>query len=96
VLAAIATERPTLLTLTPPMLQILLDHPSAAATDFSSLRLTLYAGSPISLGLSAPAPVMSTPNAMSRHLRSPLASINLTCLYKYRMDAYHVKEPLSV
>jgi acyl-CoA synthetase (AMP-forming)/AMP-acid ligase II len=51
VLAAIATERPTLLTVTPTMLQILLDHPNAAATDFSSLRLTLYAGSPISLGL---------------------------------------------
>ncbi|HEY3659005.1 MAG TPA: AMP-binding protein [Steroidobacteraceae bacterium] len=51
VLAAIAIERPTLLTLTPTMLQILLDHPNAAATDFSSLRLTLYAGSPISLGL---------------------------------------------
>jgi acyl-CoA synthetase (AMP-forming)/AMP-acid ligase II len=51
VLAAIASERPTLLTLTPTMLQMLLDHPSAATTDFSSLRLTLYAGSPISLGL---------------------------------------------
>jgi acyl-CoA synthetase (AMP-forming)/AMP-acid ligase II len=50
-LAAIAAERPTLLTLTPTMLQILLDHPNAATTDFSSLRLTLYAGSPISLGL---------------------------------------------
>jgi long-chain acyl-CoA synthetase len=33
------------------MLQILLDHPDATTTDFSSLRLTLYAGSPISLGL---------------------------------------------
>jgi acyl-CoA synthetase (AMP-forming)/AMP-acid ligase II len=51
VLASIARERPTLLTLTPTMLQILLDHPNAASTDFSSLRLTLYAGSPISLGL---------------------------------------------
>jgi acyl-CoA synthetase (AMP-forming)/AMP-acid ligase II len=51
VLAAIAGERPTLMTLTPTMLQILLDHPQAASTDFSSLRLTLYAGSPISLGL---------------------------------------------
>jgi len=29
----------------------LLDHPAAAQTDFSSVRLTLYAGSPISLGL---------------------------------------------
>jgi acyl-CoA synthetase (AMP-forming)/AMP-acid ligase II len=51
VLASIAEERPTLLTATPTMLQILLDHPNAASTDFSSLRLTLYAGSPISLGL---------------------------------------------
>lgn len=51
VLAAIARERPSLLTLTPTMLQMLLDHPDAATTDFSSLRLTLYAGSPISLGL---------------------------------------------
>jgi long-chain acyl-CoA synthetase len=50
-LAAIADERPTLLTLTPTMLQILLDQPTATTTDFSSLRLTLYAGSPISLGL---------------------------------------------
>jgi acyl-CoA synthetase (AMP-forming)/AMP-acid ligase II len=51
VLNSIATLRPTLLTVTPTMLQILLDHPNAASTDFSSLRLTLYAGSPISLGL---------------------------------------------
>ena len=43
--------RPTLLTLTPTMIQMLLDHPKAEETDFSSLRLTLYAGSPISLGL---------------------------------------------
>ena len=51
VLATISRQRPTLLTLTPTMLQMLLDHPDAATTDFSSLRLTLYAGSPISLGL---------------------------------------------
>jgi long-chain acyl-CoA synthetase len=51
VLAAIGRERPSLLTVTPTMLQLLLDHPDAASTDFSSLRLTLYAGSPISLGL---------------------------------------------
>ncbi len=51
VLQTITTQRPTLLTLTPTMLQMLLDHPQAATTDFSSLRLTLYAGSPISLGL---------------------------------------------
>lgn len=51
VLHSISTLKPTLLTLTPTMLQMLLDHPDAAKTDFSSLRLTLYAGSPISLGL---------------------------------------------
>jgi acyl-CoA synthetase (AMP-forming)/AMP-acid ligase II len=51
VLKAVAQLRPTLMTLTPTMLQMLLDHPDAAGTDFSSLRLVLYAGSPISLGL---------------------------------------------
>lgn len=51
VLRTISTLKPTLLTLTPTMLQMLLDHPAAAEADFSSLRLTLYAGSPISLGL---------------------------------------------
>lgn len=50
-LEAISARKPTLLTLTPTMLQMLLDHPDAGATDFSSLRLTLYAGSAISLGL---------------------------------------------
>lgn len=47
----IRRDRPTLLTLTPTMIQMLLDHPSAQGTDFSSIRLTLYAGSAISLGL---------------------------------------------
>jgi acyl-CoA synthetase (AMP-forming)/AMP-acid ligase II len=51
VLGAIARERATLLTLTPTMIQMLLDHPDAASANFSSLRLMLYAGSPISLGL---------------------------------------------
>lgn len=50
-LAAVGERRPTLLTVTPTMLQMLLDHPDAVTRDFSSLRLTLYAGSPISLGL---------------------------------------------
>ena len=50
-LDAITEMQPTLITLTPTMLQMLLDHPAAANTDFSSIRLTLYAGSPISLGL---------------------------------------------
>ena len=51
VLQAIERDRPSLLTLTPTMIQMLLDHPDADTTDFSSLRLVLYAGSPISLGL---------------------------------------------
>ncbi|CAN5451125.1 fatty acid--CoA ligase [soil metagenome] len=51
VLRTISQNKPTLLTLTPTMIQMLLDHPDAEQTDFSSLRLTLYAGSPISLGL---------------------------------------------
>jgi acyl-CoA synthetase (AMP-forming)/AMP-acid ligase II len=51
VLHSISTLKPTLLTLTPTMLQMLLDHPDAGSADFSSLRLTLYAGSAISLGL---------------------------------------------
>jgi acyl-CoA synthetase (AMP-forming)/AMP-acid ligase II len=51
ILKGIGEQKPTLLTLTPTMLQMLLDHPDAASTDFASLRLTLYAGSPISLGL---------------------------------------------
>jgi acyl-CoA synthetase (AMP-forming)/AMP-acid ligase II len=51
VLATIARDRPTLCTLTPTMIRMLLDHPDAEHTDFGSLRLMLYAGSPISLGL---------------------------------------------
>lgn len=47
----IQRDRPTLLTLTPTMIQMLIDHPAAEGTDFSSIRLTLYAGSAISLGL---------------------------------------------
>jgi acyl-CoA synthetase (AMP-forming)/AMP-acid ligase II len=51
VLKTLTALHSTLLTLTPTMLQMLLDHPDAERADFSSLRLTLYAGSPISLGL---------------------------------------------
>jgi acyl-CoA synthetase (AMP-forming)/AMP-acid ligase II len=50
-LQGIARRRPTLLVLTPTMIQMLVDHPDAATTDFSALRLCMYAGSPISLGL---------------------------------------------
>ncbi len=50
-LASIAELRPTITAFAPAMIQMLLDHPQAATTDFSSLRLVMYAGSPISLGL---------------------------------------------
>jgi acyl-CoA synthetase (AMP-forming)/AMP-acid ligase II len=50
-LAALGVARPTLLVLTPAMIQMLVDHPDSAMADFSSVRLTMYAGSPISLGL---------------------------------------------
>lgn len=51
VLKVIQRDKPTLITLTPTMLQMLLDHEDANKTDFNCIRLTLYAGSPISLGL---------------------------------------------
>jgi acyl-CoA synthetase (AMP-forming)/AMP-acid ligase II len=51
VLAGITRDRPTFLVLTPTMIQMLLDHPDASKTDFSSVRMTMYAGSPIALGL---------------------------------------------
>jgi acyl-CoA synthetase (AMP-forming)/AMP-acid ligase II len=46
-LAAVDRYRPTITCLVPTAIQILLDHPSAAGKDFSSLRRVLYAGSPI-------------------------------------------------
>ncbi|MGE3771776.1 MAG: long-chain-fatty-acid--CoA ligase [Gammaproteobacteria bacterium] len=51
VLRAIGRQQATITVFAPAMIQMLLDHPDAAAADFSSLRLTMYAGSPISLGL---------------------------------------------
>lgn len=51
ILASIGKDRPSLLVLTPTLIQMLLDHPDAAKTNFSSVRLTMYAGSPITLGL---------------------------------------------
>lgn len=50
-LGCIAAQKPTITAFAPAMIQMLLDHPNAATTDFSSLRLVMYAGSPISLGL---------------------------------------------
>ncbi len=50
-LASISSLRPTISAFAPAMIQMLLDHPQAASADFSSLRMVMYAGSPISLGL---------------------------------------------
>ncbi len=44
----IARDRPTICALVPTAIQMILDHPDAATADFSSLRLVMYAGSPIS------------------------------------------------
>ncbi|MCK9283836.1 MAG: long-chain-fatty-acid--CoA ligase [Rhodocyclaceae bacterium] len=43
----IERDRPTICCLVPTAIQILLSHPRATSTDFSSLRLVMYAGSPI-------------------------------------------------
>lgn len=43
----IKRDRPTLLPLVPSVIQMLLDHPDAASADYSSVRLVVYAGSPI-------------------------------------------------
>lgn len=50
-LESISRMKPTISAFAPAMIQMLLDHPNAAAADFSSLRMVMYAGSPISLGL---------------------------------------------
>jgi acyl-CoA synthetase (AMP-forming)/AMP-acid ligase II len=50
-LAGVERYRPTLLVLTPTMIQMMIEDPAAGGTDFSSVRLLMYAGSPISLGL---------------------------------------------
>ncbi len=50
-LKSISHLKPTITAFAPAMIQMLLDHPQAASADFSSLRLVMYAGSPISLGL---------------------------------------------
>jgi acyl-CoA synthetase (AMP-forming)/AMP-acid ligase II len=43
----IARDRPTILPLVPTVIQMLLDHPQAATADYSSVRIVVYAGSPI-------------------------------------------------
>ena len=50
-LETIRRDRPTICALVPTAIQMLLDHPDAARTDFSSLRLVMYAGSPINVAL---------------------------------------------
>jgi acyl-CoA synthetase (AMP-forming)/AMP-acid ligase II len=51
VLQAIRDTRPSITMLVPATIQMLLDHPDAANTDFDCFRLVMYAGSSISLGL---------------------------------------------
>lgn len=43
----IARDRPTILPLIPTVIQMLLDHPNAGEADYSSVRIVVYAGSPI-------------------------------------------------
>jgi acyl-CoA synthetase (AMP-forming)/AMP-acid ligase II len=50
-LAVIERDRPTICCLVPTAIQMLLDHPKAKTTDFSALRLVMYAGSAISMQL---------------------------------------------
>jgi acyl-CoA synthetase (AMP-forming)/AMP-acid ligase II len=50
-LELIGSTRPTILVLAPTAIQILLDHPNAKTADFSSLRLVMYASSPINAQL---------------------------------------------
>ena len=49
----IARDRPSVVALVPTAIQMILDHPDAKTADFSSLRLVMYAGSPISSHLLA-------------------------------------------
>lgn len=47
----IRDTRPSIIVLAPTVIQMLLDHPTAKDADFSSLRLVMYAGSPINATL---------------------------------------------
>jgi len=49
----IQRDRPSIVALVPTAIQMVLDHPDAKTADFSSLRLVMYAGSPISAHLLA-------------------------------------------
>jgi len=50
-LATIERDKPTICCLVPTAIQMVIDHPDAANTDLSSLRLVMYAGSPITAPL---------------------------------------------
>lgn len=50
-LELVGKTRPTILVVAPIVIQMMLDHPAAKSADFSSLRLIMYAGSPISAAL---------------------------------------------
>ena len=50
-LGLVQRDKPTILVLAPTVIQMILDHPDAKTTDFSSVRLTMYAGSPINAQL---------------------------------------------
>ena len=50
-LARVQADRPTIIVLAPTVIQMMLDHPAARDTDFSSLRYVMYAGSPINAQL---------------------------------------------
>ncbi|WP_420466028.1 long-chain-fatty-acid--CoA ligase [Panacagrimonas sp.] len=47
VLKVIARDRPSICALVPTAIQLLADHPESESTDFSSLRVIMYAGSSI-------------------------------------------------
>lgn len=50
-LELVGKTRPSILVVAPIVIQMMLDHPGAKTADFSSLRLIMYAGSPISATL---------------------------------------------
>lgn len=50
-LATIERDKPTICCLVPTAIQMIIDHPDAAKTDLSALRLVMYAGSPITAPL---------------------------------------------
>jgi acyl-CoA synthetase (AMP-forming)/AMP-acid ligase II len=50
-IALIARDRPTVVPLVPTVIQMLLDEPSSAAADYSSVRLIIYAGASIGVEL---------------------------------------------